>query len=411
MSPKRVLLILAGLALLAYLPLFQQPLLEDDYPNIVIARDLGLGILTHPLFSVRSTGMLLLGGIHALFGMRAAAYYAAVIAIHVLNTWLVYALGQWPPIGYRVSMWAAVFFAVHEGHQEAIMWASSVPEPLQFLFGVGALAAWIRFLHGGRNAWIGVALLSFTVALFSKESAVIVLPLLALPLIFDRGVRGKAAYLIPFAALAGLGVLRILNTRAYSFRFTDGSFSLHAPFWLIWPVSFWRLFWFWGLAAILAILIVKPPRWRRTIGIGVLWAGIGLAPYSFLTYSLRIPSRQTYLASAGVALVVGSAFAAAAEQRRARPWIAVAAGVLIVHNVGYLWTKKRAQFLERAAPTERLIELARATQGPIYIRCFPRPGLIADAAVELMAGRKDLIWDAAQSQKAAATFCYTEIKR
>jgi len=35
-----------------------------------------------------------------------------------------------------------------------------------------------------------------------------------------------------------------------------------------------------------------------------VWAGISLIPYSFLTYSTRIPSRQTHLASIGVSLIV-----------------------------------------------------------------------------------------------------------
>jgi len=38
-------------------------------------------------------------------------------------TWLLYALGEWKGIGYSASfLWAAAFFAVYEGHQEALMW-------------------------------------------------------------------------------------------------------------------------------------------------------------------------------------------------------------------------------------------------------------------------------------------------
>jgi len=63
-------------------------------------------------------------------------------------------------------------------------------------------------------------------------------------------------------------------------------------------------------------------------------------------------------------------------------------------------------FFERAAPTEQLIALARKTNGPIYVQCFPRPPLVADWAVHLSTGSTDLIWDPAQSRLAAATFCY-----
>jgi hypothetical protein len=79
-------------------------------------------------------------------------------------------------------------------------------------------------------------------------------------------------------------------------------------------------------------------------------------------------------------------------------------------NVIYLWTKKRAQYLERAAPTEQLIALARRTAGPIYMQCFPRPPIVAESAIQLMAGRaaSQLIWDPNEAaiRHAAATFCY-----
>ena len=397
---------LAALAVLAYLPLLRQPLVEDDYPLLVMVRDSGMQVVSHPIYAVRATSLLLMDAIYDAFGAKAMPFYCSMIVLHILNTWLVYALGGWPTIGYRVSAWAAVFFAVCEMHQEAVMWVASANEAMQFLFGIGALVCWLRFLYRGGGGWLAASIAAFVGAIFSKESAVIVLPLLALPLVFDPALRRRAVWLAPFCAIAGLAVWRVLDTRAFSFRFNDGSFSLQAPFWLTWPVSFARLFWFWGLLAVLAILWTKPARWRSTLAIGLIWAGIGLAPYSFLTYSTRIPSRQTYLASAGVALIVGCAFAAMAERRNGRRLVAVAAAVMIAHNAGYLWIKKRAQFLERAAPTEELIVLARRTRGPIFVRCFPRTDLIANAAVDLMAGRKDLIWDPAQSGRAEATYCY-----
>ncbi len=112
-----------------------------------------------------------------------------------------------------------------------------------------------------------------------------------------------------------------------------------------------------------------------------------MPPYSFLLYSTRIPSRQTYLASAGLAMLVGLVASYWQEHAGGRRGVlAVVAAVVLVHNVGYLWTKKRSQFLERAAPTEQLIALARQTPGPIWVRCFPRNHFIAEAAAHLGAG-------------------------
>ena len=403
--------ILAGLAIVAmvaYLPTLHQPLLEDDYPNIAFANRFGpvsgwTDLLHAPAFRLRATFQLLTSALYSTFDMTAAPYYLASIALHVLNTWLIFAMGAWRRIGYAISAWAALFFAVSEGHQEAVMWFSAASELLQFFFGVAALVCWIRFLQDSRLRWYPVSILCFALALLSKESAPIFLVLMALPVLVD--FREKAAWLLPFLIMTMFAVWSIFFPGSDSFRFRDGSFSLHAPFWWTLPHSFFALLWFWGLLALAAA------RWIRehsVVWIGLAWAIIGLLPYSFLTYSTRIPSRQTYLASAGVALLVGAAFVAI-KQRRPRlvPALAV---ILLVHNIGYLWTKKRAQFLDRAAPTEQLIALSRRTKGPIYVACFPRTREIAEQAVWLETGRPPsrLIWDAANAGDAAARFCYVE---
>jgi len=414
-----VLLILTALALLTYLPLFHQPLLEDDYPNIAQAILYGPvsgwdRMFHDPLFRPRTTTWLMLYGINRMFGMHATAYYAAMILLHLLNTWLVYSLGVWRMLGYQTTAWAAAFFAISEAHQEAVMWVSASNEPLMLLFGLLSFICWIRFLDQRRALLYFASLLTFCLALLSKESAVILALIFVLPIALAKIRWQSAAYLAPFCLLALLSALSIFLNHSRSFRFGDGSFSLEAPFWLVWPENLMRLFWFWGLLSASAILIWRPAGYGRILVIGLSWMGIGLLPYSFLTYSTRIPSRQLYLASVGLALIVGFAMLHLYQRywRTRRAIVVATCGALLVLNVGYLWTKKRSQFLARAEPTQELIALARSSHGPIYMKCFSRVPLIAESAVELMANRPgyDLVWDAneARIRHAAATFCYPD---
>jgi hypothetical protein len=407
-SRALVLSLVAALAVLAYVPLFTQPFVQDDYPDIELARmygaPSGLGIMmAHPIYRYRATWWVLAYWTDLLFGFSPLPCYCVAIALHIVCAWLVYALGAWKAVGWRVSAAAAAFFAVQDGHQEAVMWYNSAHEGLMFLFGVAAFLAWVKFLDGGSWRWYAAALVAFPLALLSKETAVVFAALMLIPM--APAGRRRFWFWLPFALMAAVEVWVLIGVRDYSFRFHDGSFSIHAPFWITWSESYFRLLWVWGLLALGILLLWRAAGERRAAIIAAVWTGMALVPYSFITYMHRLPSRHTYLASAGLALLVGAGFVVLRDRVGLR-WAIAAAALVIAVNVGILWTRKRQQFLERAAPTERLIQLARRVNGPIYMRCFPDPGMIADSAVRMEAPASSLIWDPARAAEAKAEFCY-----
>lgn len=396
-----ILLLIVAAAIAAYAPSLSIPLIADDYPNIAQSLTYGApngaGILLGDAqFRLRATSYWVMFALWQAGEVTPWVYHTASLLLHIVNAWLVLlVVAAWKP---DAAPWAALFFAVHEGHQEAVMWFSAISELLMFLFGLAALWCWMR-----RREAAGAVL--FALALLSKESAIIFLPLflLATPLFATAPQRWKR--LAPLAILCALAVASIIQSHAYSFRFNDGSFSLRAPFWITWPRSLARLLWVWGWLAGIAVMAARD-RGLRLDGFRLLaWMGIALVPYSFLTYSTQIPSRQTYLASAGLAILVGLAASRITDRRIA---VAVLA-LMLVHNVGYLWTKKRAQFVERAAPTAQLIALAERTRGRIWVRCFPWPRIVAEEAVRLAAGRSPdtLVWSPAEN---AIEFCYLPTK-
>lgn len=418
-SHRFPLVLLALLAALAYGPLLGIPLLEDDYPNLWQSMQLGSPaqaavLLPNPVFRLRATSFWLMLALWHVGKLAPYAYHLASLLLHIGNTWLLYGICQAWPRMRAAALWAAAFFAIAEGHQEAVMWFSAINELLMFLFGIGALWCWLERERHDRN-WgrnlAGIAL--FVLALLSKESAVVFLPLFLIaggpP---DR--RRRIVHFVPYLLLGALSVASVLASRSVSFRFSDGSFSLHAPFWITWPHSYFRVLWIWGVAAVAGVLLARDRALRGSALVAMAWIGIALAPYSFLTYSTEIPSRQTYLASAGLALLCGLAMAYWwARLPKRRTAMAMVAALVLLHNVGYLWTKKRRQFEERAAPTEQLIAFARRNHGPVWVRCFPRNHFIAEEAAHLGAGLapSDLVWSEAEAlQRHVAAFCYQEHK-
>ena len=405
------LLLLALLSILAYAPSLFLPLIEDDYPIITEARLYGSAagfpaLIDAPVFRARATSYWTIDALWQAFHFAPPAFHAASLVLHIVNTWLVYGIAlAWPPMR-PAALGAAMFFAVHEGHQEAVIWFTAINELLQFLFGMGALWCWMSAESRKRPwPWRVAGVLLFALAMVSKESAVI-LPAFFLLVTPPAQWRRALPRLAPYLVLALVTAASIAAASGSSFRFSDGSFSVHAPFWITWSRGIARLLWFWGFFALAVILFrTKAPALMNSALLALAWIGVAFLPYSFLEYSTQIPSRQTYLASAGLVLLFGLALTAVP-----RKLAAVLLVAMVAHNVGYLWTKKRSQFLQRAEPTEQLIRLARETNGAIWVRCFPRNRYIAEEAVHVGAGRppSDLIWsetEAAQ-RKPAATFCY-----
>jgi len=446
------LLVIAVLAIVAYLPTLTQPFISDDYPGIRHSlyygpisgwKDLANDSVERP----RATTFILSYAIYHLFGMRPAGFYSANILLHVLNCWLLFAAGRWSAIGYKASFWGAAFFAVYEGHSEAIMWFSACNELLMFLFGFLSFIFWLTFLERETaKLWrLALSFFFFLPALLSKESSVIFVALFALPLFFPKLRLRQAPYLLPHALICVPYVISIFMTRSQSLRFHNQSFVLSAPFWVTWTKSYGRMLWFWGLTGMVSMFVwsrsarnesrqetkmedggskiedvsVRERRFsildlRSLILASVLWMGIGFIPYMFVDYMHRIPSRQTYLASAGLAWLMGAAIIAMKERYAKNykwaPMIILL--VILSHNVVYLWTKKRQQFLKRAEPTERLLSLARSVDGPIYVKCFPAnmSSSHAEAALVLILNKPadTLIWNEEEARKRppAATFCY-----
>ncbi len=105
-----------------------------------------------------------------LFGLDAGLWHASGILLHLVVTFLVYLLGLRLTGRSGVAAAAALLFGVHPAHVEAVDWLSAASESLFAALALGAILCQLR----GRRA---AALLLFGIALFEKETAV-VLPLL-----------------------------------------------------------------------------------------------------------------------------------------------------------------------------------------------------------------------------------------
>ena len=342
-----------------------------------------------PIAHWRMTFFVLTYWVDRLAGLDPQIYHGVAVGLHVLACWLVYALGIWKPIGRKLALIAAGFFAGFEGHQEAIMWYSAVMETLLFLFGAGALLCFIQWLRGKGWLYYGLAVASFGLAMFSKESAYVYAALMILPVVdmwAERPKRFTAILgLLPFLAIGVASIVWIAVGRMSNPRFGDGSFAITGHFPRVLAESLGRLLFVWGLLALIGLGVFRAREYLRLTIYSLFWMIVGLIPYSFLTYMNRVPSRQTYLASVGLSLLAAAAMVCVWERLGGRSVLVLATLILMV-NVTILWRKKADQYRTRSLPTDILINAVRHAEGPIHIRCYPYIPLVAESAAREFGG-------------------------
>jgi Tfp pilus assembly protein PilF len=114
---------------------------------------------------------------YAIFGLHPAGWHFAMLALHVLATYLVFvAVGKLTG-SRRTAALAAVLFGLHPVHVENVAWLSSVNDLLMTVFLLASFLAYLDFRNGSKKIWMATSVLWFGLALLSKETAA-VFPLL-----------------------------------------------------------------------------------------------------------------------------------------------------------------------------------------------------------------------------------------
>ncbi len=167
--------------------------------------------------------MIYMGGYH-LFGLDPRGYHLINLLFHLLNSILVFliaskilsspksayeekalkSVGQSPAADTAAvfSLFASLIFAAHHVNVEAVAWVAAVGE-LSFTFF--CLLSIYFYISGARAIMRGLSLASFTIALFSKETALMLpLVLVAYEFLF-KGLSFKSVKnILPLFIVAGV---------------------------------------------------------------------------------------------------------------------------------------------------------------------------------------------------------------
>lgn len=412
LRPLHAVFWLTCLCLGVYWNAVEHPFVHDDF--VFIARNPAIRnfdpqiIWVRPVFSLPDGQMinpyyrpfleLVYRWQYALFGPEASAYHLVNILVHLINGWLVYAVFQMICPEKRFLPFAvAGLFIAHPVQTEAVAAIAGISNTLVLMWSLAALLFIMRFVHSRsviRLGWLGMAGVSFILALFTKEQAVILPGLVAAwgCMQEDRQARmdaGKA-----FLLLCGLVVMYFLFRRliigealGFDFHFDyetrrrllaiPGILVMYLRV-LVWPLNlyYYRSYdisrpYGPGLAALAGIIIMMavlfyraPQDIRRQIIFGFAWFFIPLLPVLNVIplvneYSLVMTAEHfLYWPMIGAALVVlglGQWVWRCALQPRWRP-AAFGAGIAVVFFCVNLSIRQNKIWAGEIPLFERMVE-------------------------------------------------------
>jgi protein O-mannosyl-transferase len=298
---------------------------------------------------------------YAVHGLAPFGYHLTSIVLHAATAVVLYRLGTLLLGAARPALVAALLFAVHPIHTEAVTYVAGRSDPLSGLFGLGALllAAQRRRL---------ASLVAFALALLSREASMVLVPLVvlvdatlarrrgeprsgrALALVAAPYLGVLAAYLAVRSAVVGGGsvttqlalvpthlrlatlpevVLRYLAVLLVPIdlhmeRFVPAATSLAEP----------RVL---AATAVVAALVVAAIRLRGRawpLAFGLAWFALALVPYAnVVPLATFMAEHWLYLPSVGLFLAAGWAIdGLATTQARAAVAVAVAAAAVVAYG-------------------------------------------------------------------------------
>jgi hypothetical protein len=358
------------LAMRTLVPTYRDAFLLDDYKQLEwIARYLAKPWEVFRVFNPYDLGWhyrplhrLFFFVARWIFGLSPAPYYYSLLALHLVNTALVFQVSRKLAVTRFGAAVAAGLFALMAINQDVLGWISSVSTILLTLFALVAMLQLELYLSTGRHkSWrLILVALCVAAALLSREEAVIVpLILAAVWLTATRSVTDLRrnellfwlvivamilAYLVvsmirpnwvpqddtlTAAAIAKLltidQVARYVLDMVSRFVFTNPAILMQD--------SIGRDL---LAGALLALYVVGLLLGNRAARVGLLWWGLGLAfIYAIIWRDFGVANRYLYLPWVGLAIALGAALdvPSIVPARRKSYGVIVAIGLLAVVSI------------------------------------------------------------------------------
>ena len=313
-------------------------------------------------------------------GCDATAFHVVSVALHLVNTGLLYLLVRDLTRHQMLAALAALFFAVQPGYVEAVAWVSAICDLLAATWTLLTLWLYLRFLRDRRALDYTLSLTTFTLCLLTHESSSVLLPTMAalefamahlgLGVRQDQSLARTAARYTPFVVLLAGSLCATFVVTHRSYIIQEGHYALG-----------WHIIrnvlddvvalyvgkhkW-WSYAAIVGALTATWWRGGWPVRFAIAWIVIAAMPTSLFIGG--VASRYLYVPAAPFAMMIAVGVMAVRDLASSRWSPAVGAGltaafaIIVAARFGVFASGGSRDFRNLTRPFEHLAVAVRAAR-------------------------------------------------
>ena len=124
-------------------------------------------------------------------GSSPLVYHAGNILLHILTVFAIFLLLQELGVKRLVSVFFSALFAIHPAVTPVVAWVPGRIEAILTIFTILSFVMFVRFLRTGQWLYLAGLFISFAIAIFTKEVAIALLPILLLYYLMHKSEKGS----------------------------------------------------------------------------------------------------------------------------------------------------------------------------------------------------------------------------
>lgn len=152
----------------------------------------------------------------AIAGQSSMMYHLTNLLLHILFSLMLFKLLKKFRFNSKVALVSTLLFAVHPINTNAVSWIAGRNDLIVGVFSIGSFLAFLNYIENSRTRWLIIHILTFLLALYSKEIGIMVIPLVIIYIyLFERAFFTRKKEMILLFSIWSLIIFSYLYLRLF----------------------------------------------------------------------------------------------------------------------------------------------------------------------------------------------------